>query len=447
MRHFALIATLMVSASVFAAAATPVVNNSTINYTLSPRQIAISGSGFSPQGKAPTVLFNNISLTPLVSFSDAQIIANLPAGTQSASYRLRVTNSQGNAYEFDVTYGAVGPQGPIGPQGLQGLTGATGPQGPQGLTGPQGPPGTSPFSQNGNDAYFTQGNVGIGTATPEAVSGYTSLHIDNSGTGFGGAFLQLTHSATGNKARVVSDPNGLLLESTSAAPVRIKAGPVTDATDSHIFIPTSGNVGIGTVNPSSKLDVNGSVRASGNVQISGAGNGLVFPDGTVQSTAQVLGPMGPAGPPGPTGPAGPAGPQGTTGLAGTTGQGFQVATRGETFTCCGSFAMLQLPITVPQDSFVLVSTYGGFRQYLASIAPTDYRPISVSLSVDSIDTGDTQSVLVPPGGNSVGDTGNWAVTSVIMVPTGNHEIEVNMDSSGLYFCTPICKVSAVIVKQ
>ena len=69
-------------------------------------------------------------------------MANLPT-TQAGDYRLRVTNSQGNLYEFAVTYGAVGPQGPIGPQGPTGATGPAGPQGPRGPQGPQGPTGVN----------------------------------------------------------------------------------------------------------------------------------------------------------------------------------------------------------------------------------------------------------------------------------------------------------------
>jgi hypothetical protein len=138
----------------------------------------------------------------------------------------------------------------------------------------------------GNQLSLFGGNVGIGTATPEAVSGYTSLHIDNAGTGFGGAFLQLTHSATGNKSRIVGDPNGLLLcggcgGGTAPLPVRIKAGEVTSATDSHVYILTNGNVGIGTVTPAAKLDVNGTANFSGLVTFAagqtfpGAGNGTI----------------------------------------------------------------------------------------------------------------------------------------------------------------------------
>ncbi|MBI4700293.1 MAG: hypothetical protein HY744_03840 [Deltaproteobacteria bacterium] len=70
--------------------------------------------------------------------------------------------------------GPTGPQGLTGPQGPAGPKGDTGPQGPQGAkgdtgpAGPQGPAGASPFGLNGNDAYYTQGNVGIGINPPAA---------------------------------------------------------------------------------------------------------------------------------------------------------------------------------------------------------------------------------------------------------------------------------------
>jgi YVTN family beta-propeller protein len=143
------------------------------------------------------------------------------------------------------------------------------------------------LTAGGNQLVLYGGNMGIGTATPEGVSGYTSLHIDNAGSGFGGAFLQLTHSASNNKARIVSDSNGLLLCSgcggggALAAPVRIKAGEITTGTDSHIFIVPNGNVGIGTVTPAAKLDVNGTANFSGLVTFAsgqtfpGTGNGTI----------------------------------------------------------------------------------------------------------------------------------------------------------------------------
>lgn len=54
----------------------------------------------------------------------------------------------------------------------------------------------------------------------------------------------------------------------------------------------TGDVGIGTIDPTARLDVNGVVRTRSGVQ---------FPDGTTQTTAQVAGPAGPVGPTGPAG--------------------------------------------------------------------------------------------------------------------------------------------------
>lgn len=59
-----------------------------------------------------------------------------------------------------------------------------------------------------------------------------------------------------------------------------------------------------------------SVIIPGELRITGSGNGLVFPDGSIQYQATVQGPQGetgPAGPPGPQGDTGPVGPQGTQG--------------------------------------------------------------------------------------------------------------------------------------
>lgn len=67
------------------------------------------------------------------------------------------------------------------------------------------------------------------------------------------------------------------------------------------------------------------VLMEGDVRITGAGGGLVFPDGSTQYTATLQGPTGPAGPTGPkgdtgaTGATGPAGAKGATGPAGPKG--------------------------------------------------------------------------------------------------------------------------------
>ncbi|QTA86159.1 Collagen triple helix repeat-containing protein [Desulfonema magnum] len=91
--------------------------------------------------------------------------------------------------------GLQGVQGPKGDKGDPGIAGATGPQGPKGetgspsahewadtslkfenpdgtwgdlvnLKGEKGDTGASPFVSDGSDVYYTDGNMGIGTATP-----------------------------------------------------------------------------------------------------------------------------------------------------------------------------------------------------------------------------------------------------------------------------------------
>lgn len=69
-------------------------------------------------------------------------------------------------------------------------------------------------------------------------------------------------------------------------------------------IVTTGRVAIGTATLGEQLTVAGRIESTS--------GGIKFPDGTVQATAQLVGPEGPAGPPGPTGPQGPPGPPGPT---------------------------------------------------------------------------------------------------------------------------------------
>ncbi len=81
--------------------------------------------------------------------------------------------------------GALGATGPVGPTGLKGATGSTGPAGPTGATGPAG---SSFWTQNGNNVYYTQGNVGIGTQTPQYLlhSKAANLAIVGEATGVSG---------------------------------------------------------------------------------------------------------------------------------------------------------------------------------------------------------------------------------------------------------------------
>jgi hypothetical protein len=162
----------------------PVVNNGTINYQ--KNQVTLNGSGFEPAKTAPTVQLNGAALK-IDSFSIAQIVATLPANAAAGSYSLTVTNSQGAATVFDLTYGAEGPQGPIGPQGA---TGAKGPAGPQGATGPQGPAGvqgpTGPTGPQGPQgkvlSYSGNGILSAGLPYAPSWGRFSVVTLANPGT-------------------------------------------------------------------------------------------------------------------------------------------------------------------------------------------------------------------------------------------------------------------------
>src|SRR3569623_1689914 len=129
MRHISALAIVLLNGLLLQGATpAPVVNTTAIKY--STNRITITGISLSPTGAAPTVNFNSSNLS-MVSFSNTIVVANIPV-QQPGTYRLRLTSSNNNFYEFDVTYGAVGPQGPMGPQGPIGPTGAAGAQGPAG---------------------------------------------------------------------------------------------------------------------------------------------------------------------------------------------------------------------------------------------------------------------------------------------------------------------------
>jgi Collagen triple helix repeat (20 copies) len=166
MRHLACIAATLLLTSSFAAGSTPVVLSAIVNYGVTPNQITITGSGFSPRGITPQVVLNNGSLNPLVSFTDSVIVANLVRNQPAGTYTLIITNSQGNFFQMSVTIGAVGPQGPMGPQGLTGATGPAGPTGATGATGAQGPTGPA-GPATASHLYYTTcswcpADVGVG---------------------------------------------------------------------------------------------------------------------------------------------------------------------------------------------------------------------------------------------------------------------------------------------
>ena len=96
--------------SLTATAQSPIVYNTTADFTLNPAQLTINGNNFGVS--TPTVLFDNVPLT-LYSYTNTQIVALLPPNTTPGSYLINVRQYQKTSgVAFYSALGAVGPQGP-----------------------------------------------------------------------------------------------------------------------------------------------------------------------------------------------------------------------------------------------------------------------------------------------------------------------------------------------
>jgi hypothetical protein len=173
----------------------------------------------------------------------------------------------------------------------------------------------------GGSLIFQSGsNVGIGTKTPasvlNAVSGVSDFRWNTGAAGLTPTISVL--STTGKAGAILAGTNGTEFTFDSA-------GWFSISTDSHakflnnglgqgpqlLTVLPNGNVGVGTNAPAYPLSVGGVIQSST--------GGFMFPDGTTQKTATLVGPVGPQGPAGATGAQGPVGPAGATGPAGGGG--------------------------------------------------------------------------------------------------------------------------------
>jgi Chaperone of endosialidase/Collagen triple helix repeat (20 copies) len=118
----------------------------------------------------------------------------------------------------------------VGMMGLMGDTGPPGKDGEMGLMGDTGPTGGSPWILQDNNAYFTSGNIGIGTSKPSAL---LTLSSDNSGIILMNGAQQQSRSIT--SGMVSNEIMGLSSSSSDMGQLRLSAGgAITKAEKTYI---------------------------------------------------------------------------------------------------------------------------------------------------------------------------------------------------------------------
>ncbi len=146
--------------------------------------------------------------------------------------------------------------------GTPGVDGIKFPDGTLQTTALTGSGSDGDWTISGNNMYSAvSGNIGIGTTSPQrqlhiARADYVTLVLEDEGAG------------TDQKKKFINTDDGSL-----------RLGKFTDSWDftPQLTIDNSGNIGIGTTNPGSKLEVAGTIHSTN--------GGIKFPDGTLQTTA------------------------------------------------------------------------------------------------------------------------------------------------------------------
>jgi hypothetical protein len=145
------------------------------------------------------------------------------------------------------------------------------------------------------DGMIIQGNVGIGTAMPEANLEIHGSEIDftgvrirnniyNSGApSVGIEFQHWPHSLVGRAGKILSVRLGGYNETAASHDSALAFYTADDDVDQEwMRITNIGNVGIGTTSPLAKLHIGGTPGT----------DGIMFPDGTMQTTAATGGGVG-----------------------------------------------------------------------------------------------------------------------------------------------------------
>ncbi len=193
-------------------------------------------------GNAATV---NVGSTTTGAAGTSASVTN--SGTTSAAI-LNFTIPRGDT-------GATGATGATGPQGAKGDTGNTGATGPQGIQGIKGDKGVNwKGAYSGSTAYIIDDAVSYNGSSYVCILASTGNLPTN--TTYWNLMAQKGADGSGSGSGDVTGP----ASSTDNGIVRFDGltGKIIQ-NSTNVVIDDSGNVGIGTTNPSEKLDVNGNI--------------------------------------------------------------------------------------------------------------------------------------------------------------------------------------------
>ena len=161
----------------------------------------------------------------------------------------------------DGSNGADGAPGEVGPEGPQGATGPVGPEGPMGPAGADGADGDTHWGITGSSTYYTDGNVGIGTAAAtERLSLFDGNVLLKVADNANDQSILFQNSGTKFAWRIYRDGE------TSPSQLRVSGGGGEDDPDAlvdRLTIAGDGMIGIGTNEPTQALDVVGNLKVLG----------------------------------------------------------------------------------------------------------------------------------------------------------------------------------------
>ena len=264
----------------------------------------LTGWGEQNPGGAVQKIFNALSIFALLVAGGALFVASSDQSAQIKASCEALLDSM-NIQDGNVgSAGSKGETGDEGPEGPQGPVGECGPEGPAGTQGEKGDTGyTIPLTGVDSDIIPVSDDV-YSLGSPE--KRFADIYI-------GPSSINMSDTETLESVGLQVTDGTLLLDGIES--LRLGNIQITET-------------GITSDTPTADIVI-GSPGSTGYLAIM---QGIKFPDGSTQRTAQVEGPIGPtgaqgprgaSGPQGPVGPSGgeqgPAGPQGETGPQGPTG--------------------------------------------------------------------------------------------------------------------------------